>query len=165
MITETVNYLNKIKVYLEKIAPEEYRQPISLMSNGTIGIHTRHFIECYQCLLSEMTTGEICYENRKRDKTIEENPLIAMAALQEIIHKLPTLKQEQILLLKSSLEGGCFIKSTVERELLHNLEHTTHHLAMIKIGLELLKSKVILPVNFGVAHATIQYRQQLMSKE
>lgn len=162
MITETIKYLNQAKVFLDTIRPEEYHQPIDLLSNSTIGIHTRHFIECYQCLITQAETGVICYDSRERDTALEENPMVALAALQEIIRKLPTLLPKQSIFLKNIVAIQTTIKSTIERELLHNLEHTTHHLAIIKIGLNLLNSEIVLPENFGVAQATIEHRQQLI---
>ena len=44
--------------------------------------------------------------------------------------------------------------------LLHNYEHTTHHLALIRIGLTLLGTKVQIPENLGTAKSTLMHRNE-----
>jgi uncharacterized damage-inducible protein DinB len=52
------------------------------------------------------------------------------------------------------------IKSSYQRELLYNLEHSIHHQAIIKVALRTLRS-VEIDENFGVAPSTIRYRLSL----
>ena len=52
------------------------------------------------------------------------------------------------------------VESTLDRELIYNIEHAIHHMAMIKIGLKVLAPELHLPENFGVAPSTIRYRHQ-----
>jgi len=158
LIKETVHYLNQTKSYLENIDPRAYQQPIEQMSNGTIGKHTRHFLECYQCLLNQAATGEICYDNRERNTLLEENPKIALAVLEDIIEKIKQVNLSKEFLLKTSLPIETPITTNFNRELLHNYEHTTHHLALIRIGLTLLNADEGIPEDFGLANATIQHR-------
>lgn len=160
LIKETVNYLNQAKNYLENITPAAYQQPIAQMSNGTIGKHTRHFLECYQCLLEQATTGKICYDSRDRNTLIEEDPKAALAVLESIIEKIKKVDLSKKLVLKTSLPTETPILTNLNRELLHNYEHTTHHLALIRVGLTLLDAADTIPENFGLANATIQHRMQ-----
>lgn len=142
------------------MTPAAYQQPIAEMSNGTIGKHTRHFLECYQCLLEQSMTGEICYDNRPRNILIEENPQVALAVLEDIIEKIKAVDVSKKLILKTSLPTETPILTNLNRELLHNYEHTTHHLALIRVGLVLLDMADTIPENFGLANATIQHRMQ-----
>ena len=160
LIKETIHYLNQTKSYLESITTAAYQQPIPEMSNGTIGKHTRHFLECYQCLLAQSTTGKICYDDRERDPLIEEKPEVALTVLEEIIEKIKEVDLSQTLILKTSLPTETPILTSFNRELLHNYEHTTHHLALIRVGLVLLDAADTIPENFGLANATIQHRMQ-----
>ncbi len=160
MIKETVHYLNQTKSYLENITAAAYQQPIAEMSNGTIGKHTRHFLECYQCLLAQSTTGEICYDNRERNELIEKNPQVALKVLEDIIEKIKKIDLSKKLILKTSLPTETPILTNFNRELLHNYEHTTHHLALIRVGLTLLNAADAIPKDFGLANSTIQHQMQ-----
>ena len=160
MIKETVNYLNQTKEYLENITATAYQQPIVEMSNSTIGKHTRHFLECYQCLLNQYNTGEVCYDKRERNTLIEENPQVALAVLEDIITNIANADLSKQLVLKTSLPTETPILTNFNRELLHNYEHTTHHLALIRVGLNLLGVGENLSENFGLANATIQHREK-----
>jgi hypothetical protein len=47
------------------------------------------------------------------------------------------------------------IESTLARELLYNLEHAIHHMALIRVGLNLRFKYVLYQDNFGVAYSTL----------
>ncbi|MEM9648432.1 MAG: hypothetical protein AAF969_08120, partial [Bacteroidota bacterium] len=44
------------------------------------------------------------------------------------------------------------------REVMYNLEHTIHHHALIKVGIQFF-TDIPLPESFGVAPSTLQHRQ------
>jgi hypothetical protein len=44
------------------------------------------------------------------------------------------------------------------RELVYNIEHVVHHMALVKIGLKELLPDLDLPDDFGVAVSTIRYQ-------
>ncbi|MES1222964.1 MAG: DinB family protein, partial [Bacteroidota bacterium] len=50
------------------------------------------------------------------------------------------------------------IKTNYNREVMYNLEHTIHHMALIRVGINEV-SQIQLPENYGVASSTIRYRQ------
>lgn len=158
MIKETITYLEQTKAYLANISVADYTQPIKQMSNATIGHHTRHFLECYQCLVNQSRNGSICYDNRPRNLDIQEYPAVALQLLIEIIEQLKSVDPTQMIELKTTLDNEIGLKSSINRELLHNYEHTTHHLALIRIGLTLLDSKVQIPENLGTAKSTLTHR-------
>jgi len=133
------------------------------MSQSTIGQHTRHFIEFYQCLLAQANTQNINYCLRNRDLQIEENPTVAIQAIDEVITNLEKLNLETAISLYTSKEGDEKIQSTIARELHYNIEHCIHHLALIKIGLKIIRPDLELSDSFGVAPSTIQHRKQFAS--
>jgi hypothetical protein len=45
------------------------------------------------------------------------------------------------------------------REIAYNLEHTIHHMALIRVGINEV-STIELPENFGVASSTVKHRKQ-----
>ncbi|MDX1476670.1 MAG: hypothetical protein R3301_03155 [Saprospiraceae bacterium] len=54
--------------------------------------------------------------------------------------------------------------SSLERELIYNIEHTIHHLAIIKIGLAIIAPDIPLPAHFGVAPSTVKYKQGICAQ-
>ena len=148
--------LQDCRCYLESISSEKYSQPISLLAGGTIGKHTRHFIEFYQCMISQTREGSLNYDLRCRQHDIETNPLHAWRAIQEIIAQLDQLDLNQQIEVYSGEYKNRLI-SSVGRELLYNMEHSIHHLFTIRIGLQYLCPEIKLTQHFGVAPSTLSY--------
>lgn len=152
--------------YLDALTPAAYTTPIALMSDSTIGQHTRHFVEFFQCLIGQAHDGgSINYDLRRRDHQIEANPAFAAACIRRILVELPTLPMGMETQLEASydLNGtrGFSISTSLERELMYNVEHTIHHLALVKIGLRLVVPEYVVPQHFGVAVSTIKYQQSI----
>lgn len=163
LIQESIAVLNDAKIYLTQLSEEEYTQEIELMSNSTIGQHTRHFIEFFQCLLSQVNKLEVNYCLRERDLNIQQRPQTALQTIEDIIVHLDDLNLASTVQFFTSKEATTSITSTVARELSYNIEHCIHHLALIKIGLKILKPEMELPSTFGVAASTIRHRKTLSS--
>ena len=51
------------------------------------------------------------------------------------------------------------IETNYYREVAYNLEHTIHHMALIRVGITEI-STIQLPDDFGVASSTVKYRKQ-----
>ncbi len=145
---------------LEALNDEEYTMPSKTLFNATIGQHIRHIIELFQCLEMGYQTGTVNYEERKRDLSIETKREFAKDLLSEILKHLE--KPNRPLLLEGSFdeESSVIISLSTNyyRELVYNLEHTVHHMALIRIGINEV-SQVEVPVGFGVASSTIKYRK------
>lgn len=149
--------LNKV---LEQIGSEEYRLPRSILSNATIGQHVRHIIELFLCLDAGYETGTVNYENRKRDYQIETDKMVAAGLLFTIAGRLE--KPDKFLELEAGYDADSNdlirIESNYYREMIYNLEHTVHHMALIRVGLQEIAS-VKVPEGFGIAASTIKYRE------
>ncbi len=151
--------------YLRQINPELYRGHLDLLSGASIGEHTRHFIEFYQCLLEHITAeGKIIdYARRRRDHALESDPEAAQRAIVALVERIRALPDDTpcALACNEHFADGppVFIHSNLSRELLYNIEHTIHHMAIIKIALQALVPGMVLPPHFGVAPSTIQYRE------
>jgi hypothetical protein len=50
------------------------------------------------------------------------------------------------------------LETTAKRELVYNIEHAVHHMALMKIGIKEVASYVDLKKGFGVAASTIRYQ-------
>ena len=152
---QTISEFIEVLLQLEH---EVYVFPCPEISNASIGQHTRHIIELYQALLSGYETGIVCYDQRKRDKEIENNSSHAVNILNKISNEI--LLTDKKLMVEYELNGETFqLESNYFRELMYNLEHMIHHQALIKVALNQL-SNMNLNESFGVAPSTLQYRNQ-----
>jgi len=146
---------------LQHISDTQYRQPSVLLSQASVGEHLRHILEVYICLLQGYETGIINYENRKRDQQIETDKVFANQIIQQIREGID--KPNKILLLEASYTTQSIepvkIDTNYFRELAYNLEHTIHHMALIKIGIQEMGDWPI-PPGFGVAYSTLKYRME-----
>jgi hypothetical protein len=150
----------QLSLVLEQVSPEEYVQPSQNLSNATIGQHTRHIIEMYQCLLNGYQAGEVCYDHRKRDIAIETNKDIAKRLLVDIASQSeqPNKNLELKAIYGDASAEELRVGTNYYRELAYNLEHTIHHMALIKVGLKELNT-IEVSESFGVASSTSRHRQ------
>jgi len=159
MLQFTINKnLDELINLMEQLDAKSYQQPITSLSNATIGGHTRHIIEMYLCLIEGYKNGIVNYDNRKRDKTIELNKESAIKKLRDIKTKIAE-NDKNILLQNTFNIGPVITKSSYQRELLYNLEHSIHHQALIKVALLEIQYDLV-DEDFGVAQSTIEYRKK-----
>lgn len=149
--------------YLRRLDAEVYARPLELFSGSSLGQHTRHILEFFQCLMQQQATGIINYEQRCRNRDLEQQPEVALAVLAEIQAHLRAPGLQQSLVLETVYDHDrppVQVPTTLARELIYNIEHTIHHLAMIRIGLRALYPDWELPEGFGIAPSTLHHRQQ-----
>ncbi|WP_350290556.1 DinB family protein [uncultured Croceitalea sp.] len=157
MFNSSIQTIEQFKNILSQISQECYVSPCGELSEATIGQHTRHIIELYQCLIAGYDTNQVCYDKRERNKNIEESIPFAITQLEAIQEGLEKPNKE----LKVSYELGedeVSLNSNYFREVMYNLEHAIHHHALIKVGIKAMTT-IVLPDSFGVAPSTIQYRK------
>lgn len=146
---------------LTQLSDAEYTQPSTILFNATIGQHTRHIIELFLCLENGYESGTVNYEKRKRDYRIETDKNFAAGLLKEIHHRLN--RPNKNIILEAEDYGDTAeiiaIPSNYYREIAYNLEHTIHHMALIRVGINEVSS-ITLPNEFGVAYSTLKFRQQ-----
>jgi hypothetical protein len=146
---------------LGQLSPPQYSQSCATLFNNTIGQHVRHIIELFQCLENGYGSGTVNYEKRKRDEEIETDKELAGRLLLDIHRGLN--KPNKTLTLEASYDEhdpDCIaIETNYYREIAYNLEHTIHHMALIRVGITEI-TNIQLPDDFGVASSTIKYRKQ-----
>jgi len=144
---------------IDQLTNEQYKTPVQTLSNATIGQHVRHVIELFICLENGYENGLVNYEKRKRDYTIETNKDVAVRLIHSIVAGLG--KPNKILMLEAGYddlsEDVVAIETNYLREVVYNLEHTVHHMALIRVGITAL-AEIKLPEGYGVASSTIKYR-------
>lgn len=156
------NVFSELEEALLQMDNESYRAPRQQLFNSSIGQHVRHIIELFQALLAGYENGTVSYDKRKRDIEIETDMRFALALMHGIADNIQ--REDKPLKIETSFEGGnlLLIDSNFVRELLYNLEHTIHHMALIRVGLNEL-GYIVVPDKFGVAPSTIQYRKNVYS--
>ena len=53
------------------------------------------------------------------------------------------------------------LDTSLQRELVYNIEHAIHHMAIIRIAIEQDFPSIKLDKNFGIAYSTIKFRDDL----
>lgn len=154
IIDQLIDLLNDIslKVYKDALQPLHF---------STVGQHVRHITEFYLCALKGYENGIVDYDARERNILIEIDKDFTVETLENVKDQLKTLQLDRNLTLKSKLgeNESLEISSSFFRELTYLIEHTIHHLAIIKIGLNEVYPEIEIPKNFGVAHSTIRYQE------
>jgi len=159
MILSSINNnLDELIRLLQQLSNEEYSNPCVQLSNSSIGEHTRHIIELFQCLENQYESGVINYDQRQRNSLIQTNTDFAIEKIIAIQNNLD--KENKNILLQQRIDGNEIrTESNYHRELLYNFEHCIHHQALIKVAI-LQYATITIDENFGVARSTIEYRKQ-----
>ena len=157
--------LKDIRLLLSKVDTSDYTKPSSVLFGASRGQHVRHILEFYTCLFEQSPTGELCYDLRKRDLTLENSPQAAMELMDALMEKLNQKPIDFPILLVSNFSATEEDRSAVEtsfyRELAYCLKHSIHHQALIKVGLLGLNQMHLVGEDFGVAPSTIRNRAAL----
>ena len=158
LIPSIYKALGELSDLLSQLSNEDYTNPCYGLSNATIGEHSRHIIEMFQCLESQYDSQTINYDQRKRDYAIQTDKQTAQQIIREVLDQID--KPNKNLELQQSIEGEQIcITTNYYRELVYNLEHCIHHQALIKVAV-LQMPHLVVDDNFGVARSTIEYRKQ-----
>jgi hypothetical protein len=163
LIRACSNILNQLKDVVEQLDGHQFSQPSEALSNSSIGQHLRHTLEFFICLEYGYESGVINYDKRAHDKTIERNRDVALLVLERIDGFIRIMNLEKGLNLEVNYdideENNETLPTTCKRELLYNIEHAVHHMALMKIGIREVAPEILLPADFGIAASTIRHHQ------
>jgi hypothetical protein len=154
--------IEDLKSAISKLKDDDFGKAINLLSESSIGQHCRHIIEFYQCLMDQVSVGQICYDLRKRNMVLEKSVEETVNAIDGVISWLQTKPKNLDLLLiinhdLDKSDENHSVNSNLEREIVFNMEHCIHHMALIKIGYKAIAPQIELPNHFGVAPSTIRH--------
>ncbi|MEZ7507174.1 DinB family protein [Flavobacterium sp. Arc2] len=158
LIPSIKNSLDELIDLLKQISNTEFSKPCQLLSNSSIGEHTRHIVEMFQCLENNYESGMVNYDKRPRNILIQTDATFAISQI-VTIQSLLEKENKKIELQQIIDNEEVTINSNYFRELLYNLEHCIHHQALIKVAV-LQSETIFVNENFGVARSTIEYRNQ-----
>jgi uncharacterized damage-inducible protein DinB len=155
--------LNQLAELINALSDEEFRMELSVLSGNTIGKHVRHIVEMYQCLISAYPLNTVNYDLRERNTQIENDRSYALSCIESISNSLLILADKHLdLIVGLSKSDSHFetVKTTFNRELVYNIEHCIHHMAIIKIAVEVSFNAIAISSDFGVAPSTLRYNEK-----
>ena len=154
------NLLEQLQFVLDGLTDEQYAQQVKVLSGSTTGQHTRHILEFFIELNQGYISGIVNYDKRMRNRLIETDKNFAIQTLLEIEASL--VKPDRELLLHTEYGENdpepVPVFTNYSRELVYNLEHMVHHMALIRIGVNAV-SDLAVPEGFGVAASTLKFRK------
>lgn len=151
---------------LRQLDNEVYTQALPVFNQSSIGQHFRHIINFYQCLLNTKTPNPVDYCQRERHTSIETECSTAISVLENIQQSVWHLPEDQPVMVLSDFstdddEQRTTIASSLGRELMYAYDHALHHLALVKIGLQVHFPNITLDPHLGVAPSTIKYQKKI----
>lgn len=161
-INNHLKVFNDIENIVSIVKPEEYSIKLSVLGSSTIGQHIRHILEFYVCLVADKQY--VNYDERERNLLIENCQDHCKNIINDLRIKLQNMDLNKVLFFKDT-ESKQMLQTSYARELVYLTEHSIHHFALIKIGLQQLNPDLILDENFGYAASTIKYKENSKIEE
>jgi len=158
-----IDLLNQLKEVCAGLNDSDYSKKLDVLSGSSIGAHIRHCIEFVDCMLSGFEKGVICYDSRKHELRLESETKYAIERISYLNAQLGAIESNDDVLLNINYpcsEVSCSMTTNVYREIVYNIEHIVHHMALIKVGIRENFKHFSLPQNFGVAQSTVQHNAQ-----
>jgi hypothetical protein len=153
--------LSQLEQVVAQIMDVDFVKPSTALGNVTIGQHLRHTIEFFFCLETGSTRGIVNYDKRAHDEIIEMDRSLALTALERIKDFIDKNNINMPLKLEVGLdrdvENFNVVDTNYLRELIYNIEHAVHHMALMKIGIREVAPYVNVPADFGIAVSTLRY--------
>jgi hypothetical protein len=155
----TINILQQVANLVKQIDDNHYSEQLDLLSKNTIAKHVRHILELYVQLIAGLPQNEINYEKRERNLLLEHNRNYTINFINDLKTSILSLETNlETVQLRTLIQNDeLLVKTSLERELVYNLEHTIHHMAIMQIACNHCFKYIVLEKNFGVAYATVQY--------
>ncbi len=129
---------------------------------SSVGAQYRHILDHYVCLLDGLCSGDVDYDARQRDHSVESDPTVAAHRTNNLLERLAELVDGDLdrglqvhLAPTADSEDGVRYQSTVGRELLFLISHTVHHFAIIRLQLD--HTGVPFDAEFGMAPSTLAF--------
>jgi uncharacterized damage-inducible protein DinB len=159
----TREIIDQLRDLAEKLSSNDFTRPLPLLLENSIGQHFRHIIEFYEVMIGGAPKGEINYDSRKHDPALEQSKQKCLERLEGIKMAIAS-KPAMNLKLSGSYTREADIRFTVstniERELVYNIEHAIHHMAIIRIALQHEFPDVPVSAAFGYAYSTLKHIKQ-----
>ena len=149
-------------LFLDRLSDEVYARPLAGVFRGSLGAHYRHVLDHFLRLIEGIRTGEVNYDQRRRNQQLENSIMRARLATEALMDEfgdlLPDALQQQCLVsyrVGYGEMGEEAVPSNVAREIMFCVGHAIHHYAILK--LLCAGAGVDLPYEFGIAPSTLKH--------
>ena len=88
ILTAVQVHLEKVKTLCADLSDEQFALKLKVLNGSSIGAHVRHIIEFYNCLLEFDFRRTVNYDNRKRDKSLENSTDKSIRSIEKILYSL-----------------------------------------------------------------------------
>lgn len=163
-IAPVLRDLAELAALIERLDDASYQlKPVGLFSSS-VGEHLRHCLDHIDALLRAIDSNRICYDNRRRGTNVETSRSAALSTIDDLRARArslsnPDLNRSLILTALLSKSGPTLdVETSLGRELLFVVSHTTHHNAIIGAMAKTLGASI--PDDFGVAASTSAFREE-----
>jgi hypothetical protein len=158
---ESSRILDQLTELAGTLTDEQFTRELPVLLNYTIGKHFRHIMEFYGAMFEGFQSGRINYHRRKHDAGIEQNRITCIDELGRLKHRLLEPIWQEPLELSGSYsmdsDDEFALPTNAERELVNNIEHAIHHMAIIRIAVQHEYPDLPLRDEFGFATSTLKY--------
>lgn len=156
-----IRILTQLDTLIVQLQPRDFTKPSKVLGGATIGQHIRHTLEFFTCFEAGYHKGVVNYDKRSHDPLIETNIKLARMLIMRIKEFVQNLHDDKTLTLETgydiSNERHEAVTTNAMRELVYNIEHSVHHMAMIRIGVREVAPYAKLDHDFGIAASTIRH--------
>ena len=167
LLNSTDDMLGQLEDLISSLDADSFVRPLDVLQKASVGEHLRHSLEFFLAYLGAASSGQVCYDRRKRDPRLQTDPEFALQTIGEIREGLrsidPAYGAQSLELEVEWLQGPGPIRSTLARELHYVQDHLLHHSALIKVGIfHGLENPTVRQIRdmekFGVAPSTLAYQ-------
>ena len=158
--THAIESLDQLALIVSKLSQVQFQQSLETLNQNSIGKHVRHVVEFFECLLIGSLHSIVNYDKRERNLLLENNVKFTLSRIEELQSEIENYQDKSLTLISDYGSGPMKTETTLFRELVYNIEHCVHHLAIIKISIKAHFPSIQLDENLGVAYSTQQYQNQ-----
>lgn len=154
--------LAQCRLIVEGLGPERFAQPVG--RHAAVGSHLRHCLDHFDCFFDGLSRGTLDYDARIRRAAWETDAAVALEVIADFEQRLATLAPQLIgaanapLAVWQSVASGAEARrcaqSSVDRELAFLSSHTIHHLALMRVVIDMAGWNDAAPAEVGVAYST-----------
>jgi len=151
--------------FLDRIDDERYGRPLESRAGekpASLGAHYRHVLDHFLCLAEGIRTGQVNYDQRRRNPQVESSVtcarLVTEGLIDECGHLSREILQRECAVTYSVGYGETeaeAVRSNLAREVMFCVGHAIHHYAILR--LLCASAGVQLPYEFGIAPSTLKH--------